>query len=72
MTKMLEKAVARANQLPEDQQDAIAALILEEIEDEARWDDSFARSHDVLERLAAEADEEDRQGLTQELDTDNL
>lgn len=72
MTKLLEKALLRAKQLPDEQQDAIAALILEEIEDEARWDEAFSRSLDVLERLAAEADEEDRAGLTEELDPDSL
>ena len=72
MTDMLEKAVAQAKRLPEEQQNAIAALILEEIEDDARWVAAFARSHDVLERFAAEAEEEDRQGLTQELDPDAL
>ncbi len=72
MTEMLEKAIARARQLPEDQQDTIAALILEEIEDDARWDAAFVGSHDVLERLAAEAEEEDRKGLTEELDPDTL
>jgi hypothetical protein len=72
MTYLLEKAVAQAKQLPKEQQDAIAALILAEIEDEARWDAAFARSHDVLERLAAEAEEEDRQGITEELDPDAL
>lgn len=72
MTKMLEKAVARVKQLPEDQQNAIAALILEEIEDEARWDAAFARSPDILTRLAAEAEEEDRKGLTEDLDPDTL
>ncbi|HET6567732.1 MAG TPA: hypothetical protein VFG50_07195 [Rhodothermales bacterium] len=69
---MLEKAVSEARRLPEEQQNAIAALILEEIEDEARWDAAFARSGDVLERLADEAEEEDRQGLTEELDPDAL
>ncbi len=72
MTEMLEKAVAQVKQLPEDQQDAIATLILEEIEDEARWDAAFARSHDLLAQLAAEAEEEDRKGLTKELDPDRL
>lgn len=72
MTEMLEKAVAKVKQLPAEQQDAIAALILEEVEDEARWDALFARSHGVLERLAAEAEEEDRKGLTKELDPDAL
>ncbi|MCB0205524.1 MAG: hypothetical protein KDH89_11955 [Anaerolineae bacterium] len=71
-TYMLEKAVAQAKQLPEEQQDAIAALILDEIKDEARWDAAFALSHDLLEQLAAEAEEEDRQGLTEELDLDAL
>lgn len=72
MTDLLEKAVAQVKQLSKDQQDAIAALILEELEDEARWNVAFAASHDVLERLAAEADEEDRKGLTEELDPDAL
>ncbi|MEZ4702954.1 MAG: hypothetical protein R2834_21655 [Rhodothermales bacterium] len=72
MTDMLSKAVARARQLPEKQQDAIAALILEEIEDEARWDAAFARSPDVLERLAEEAEEEERNGLTEEFDPEAL
>nr|WP_019501789.1 hypothetical protein [Pseudanabaena sp. PCC 6802] len=30
-------------------------MILEEIEDEALWDEAFARSPDLLEQLAAEA-----------------
>jgi hypothetical protein len=44
---------------------AIAALILEEIEDEAPWDESFAKSHDVLAHLAQAALAEDRAGKTQ-------
>lgn len=72
MTDMLQRALARVQQLPEEQQDALAALILEEIEDEARWDVAFARSPEILERLAAEAEEEDRQGKTKELDPDTI
>lgn len=40
--------------------------------DEARWDASFAKSPEVLERLAAEAEQEDRAGLTDVLDPDLL
>lgn len=40
--------------------------------DEDMWDALFARSPDVLERLAAEAEQEDRAGLTEELDPDSL
>lgn len=72
MTEMLEKVVAKIKQLPAEEQDAIAALILEEIEDEARWDAAFARSPGVLERLAEEAEEEDRKGLTKEFDPESL
>lgn len=62
MTVLLERAVEKARMLPDDQQDALAALLLDEIEDEARWDEAFARpeSHDVLARMAAEAMAENR------------
>ena len=68
MTELLEQAIARLKTLPTDKQDAIATLILEEIEDERRWDESFARSPDLLAKLAAEAIVEYRAGKTQELD----
>lgn len=72
MSEMLDKAVEQAKRLPADQQDAIAAIILEEIADERRWYAAFARSHDELEQLAAEAEQEDREGLTEALDPDTL
>lgn len=62
MTELLERALAKVKSLPESEQDSIAALILEEIEeieDEARWDKAFADSADVLAKLAAEAMAED-------------
>lgn len=72
MTEKLKKAVAQAELLSEEQQNVIATLILEEIEDEASWDAAFARSQDLLERLSEEAEAEDRQGLAEELDLDAL
>lgn len=72
MTKLLERAVAEVKKLPENEQDAIAMLILEELEDEARWDKAFARSQDALAKLAAEAMAEDRAGETQELEPETL
>ena len=72
MTELLEQAIAQLKTLPTDKQDAIATLILEEIEDERRWDESFARSPDLLAKLAAEAMVEYRAGKTQELDPDLL
>ena len=71
MNAMLEKAVAEASRLPSEQQEAIAALIFEEIEDEKRWDATFASTPHVLEGLAAEAEAEHRRGLTLDLDPES-
>lgn len=55
MTKLLEHAFARANTLPESEQDAIARLVMEEIESERQWDELFARSPGQLRKLADES-----------------
>jgi hypothetical protein len=70
MTERLEQVIAQLKTLPMDKQDAIATLILEELEDDQQWDESFARSPDLLAKLAAEAMAEYRAGETQELDED--
>lgn len=60
MTELLEQAIAKLKTRPMSEQDSIAALILEELEDENRWDESFAHSPDLLTQLAAEAMAEHR------------
>lgn len=72
MTELLEQAIARLKTLPASEQDAIASMILEEMEDEIRWDETFKRSKDSLAFLAAQAMTEYRAGKTQELDPENL
>jgi hypothetical protein len=72
MTDLLERAIARLQTLPESEQDAIASIILEEIEDERRWDAAFASSPNVLAKLAASAMAEYYSGETQELDLEKL
>ena len=72
MTELLERAIARLQTLPASEQDAIAAMILEEIEDDRRWDESFSRSPNVLAKLAVSAMAEYRAGKTQELDPETL
>lgn len=47
-------------------------MILEELEDERRWDRSFSRSPYALAKLAATAMAEYRAGKTQELDPETL
>lgn len=68
MTRLLDQALARVSQLPDDEQDAGAALILAELEDEDRWNDAFASSTDHLAALADEALTEHRRGETQPFD----
>jgi hypothetical protein len=72
MTELLEQAIAKLKTLPLSQQDAIAAMILEELEDEMQWDKAFANSQDALAKFAAEAMAEYKAGKTQELDPDKL
>jgi len=55
MTKLLEEAIEKISQLPDEQQDAMASLVLEEISAERKWDDLFSNSQDVLASLAEEA-----------------
>jgi hypothetical protein len=68
MTKLLEKALEKVSSLPQDEQDAIAAQILAELEDEAAWETRFARQKRKLRRLADEALAEHRRGETCSLD----
>ena len=72
MTDLLEKAIAQLKTLPTTKQDAIATLILEEITDEAQWEASFAKSPDVLAKLATAAMAEYHAGKTEELDLEKL
>ncbi len=72
MTQLLEEAFRAAQALPEAEQDALAASILAEIEDERRWSTAFERSPDVLAELAAEALNEHRTGRTLPLDPDRM
>lgn len=45
---LLEMAIAEVRKLPQDKQDAIATLIIEELEDQRRWDSAFSSSQDKL------------------------
>jgi hypothetical protein len=70
--KLLEKAMAEASKLPEQEQDAFAAWILAELESERKWDELFSRSQDLLAAMAEEARREYRAGLTEPLDLEKL
>ena len=72
MTQALQQAIAELQKLPESEQDAMAAIILEEIADEERWTSAFAKSQNALSRIAVKVREDIRQGHVREIGIDEL
>lgn len=67
MTRLLEDAISKARELPDSAQDAIAVIILEQIDDDRAWDESFARSQDQLARMAQKVREDIAAGRVRDL-----
>lgn len=67
MTQLLEQALSEVAKLPASEQDAVAALVIEELASERRWSSSFANSQDLLAKLAEEALAEYASGQTKPL-----
>ena len=72
MNTRLEEAFAQAAQLPPDEQEALAALLLDEIASERLWDQALAQSQDQIAKLADEALAEFQEGRTVLLDEEQL
>ena len=72
MTKTLQKVIDEVAQLPPDEQETFAAWMLEELRSEQRWNELFARSQDMLARMADEALAEHKAGKSLPLDPDTL
>lgn len=67
MTQLLEKVLSEVAKLPASEQDALATILLDELASEHRWSASFAKSQDVLAKLAEEALAEHASGQTKPL-----
>ncbi|MBM3238358.1 hypothetical protein FJZ31_18865 [Candidatus Poribacteria bacterium] len=72
MTQLLEKALTEVYKLPPEKQDAIASVILEELEDELRWDAAFAASQDKLAKMAEKVREDIKAGRVRKMGFDEL
>ena len=72
MTNLLKKAFKLAQRLPDKEQDALAAVIIDEMASDRRWQTAFDGSADALDRLADEALAEYRAGETLPLDLDKM
>ena len=62
MNALLEKALAEVARLPEEEQEVIATLILDEIAAERGWDERFAKTQDQLGALVRSARAEAERG----------
>ena len=72
MTKALQQAIERLQQAPEDRQDALAALLLHELDEDERWAQSTAANSDKLSGFIRDILEADRRGECEPLDPDQL
>lgn len=68
MTELLEKAFAEAAKLPQDEQDRLAQMLLDDLAAEEKWDETFATSQDKLALLADEALIEYQSGRAKKLE----
>ncbi|MHC4680554.1 MAG: hypothetical protein ACYTEK_17860 [Planctomycetota bacterium] len=72
MTKLLSDAFEKASQLPENLQDELARMLLDELTWEKRWDRTLARSSSKLDEMAEDALKDHRAGRTKEMGFDEL
>ncbi len=72
MTHLLQQAFTKASKLSALEQNALARLVLAELESEQKWDKAFSESESTLELLAAEALKEHKQGKTKLLKPEKL
>lgn len=72
ITPLLEKVLSEVYKLRPEEQDAIAAVILEELEDERRWNETFAKSQDRLTQLAHKVRADIKAGRIKKMEIDEL
>ena len=70
MTETLQRAFELVQQQPEEEQEVIAQLILEELGAEEHWNQllTHPKSATLLERMAEQARKDYAAGLTRDLD----
>ena len=72
MTQLLEKVLTEVYKSPPEKQDTIAAVILEEHEDERLWDKTFVESEDKVAQLAGKVRADIKTGRIRKMGIDEL
>ncbi len=69
MTTLLEQALKEAQKLPSELQDEIAQQLLEDIQNELKWQETLSNPDvniDILQQMAQAALTEEEEGKTEE------
>lgn len=74
MNKLLQQAFEKAAELPEEKQETLAAVILEEMASDKRWDELFAlpESEVFFDKMAEEVRQDHLAGRTKPLNVEDL
>jgi hypothetical protein len=72
MANLLDEAYAAAKALPEEEQEALGAVMLAEIDADRRWEELLSQPSPVIERMIDKALENHRLGKTLPLDPETL
>lgn len=72
MTKLLEQAFTKVSSLPDELQDTIAQNLIQEVEWESQWDNTFSTNQESMDDMALKALQEFKDGKTDMLGFDEL
>jgi len=72
MTKLLDKAITKVHSLSSDKQDFIASVILDELEDDLKWDQAFKETQPQLAKLAEKVGGDIKAGKVKKIGFDEL
>jgi vancomycin resistance protein YoaR len=71
MTMLLSKAIKKVEALPPELQDEIAKQIIEDIDNELKWQKTLDQPQSKLEKLAEKAMQESKTGKTKRMGFDD-
>lgn len=72
MTQLLKQAMERVQKLSDEEQDMIAAIIIQELEDDLVWEQAFADSQDKLAKWEAKVEADILAGRSRQMGWDEL
>ncbi|HWP91957.1 MAG TPA: hypothetical protein VNN20_07155 [Thermodesulfobacteriota bacterium] len=72
MTTLLSKAIKKVEALPPELQDGIAKQIIEDIDNELKWQKTLDQPQSKLEKLAGKVLQESKAGKTKRMGFDDL